>query len=121
MAQQRDERGMSNSVQAAVLFPLFFALFLGLLQWALITWAEASALAGAQHGAAVAARHAATAGEGHSAALGAADNGSLVAVEVRVERGARETTATVSGRALVVLWPKEVTKTVVVATERLTR
>lgn len=115
-----DERGLSNSVQAAVLFPLGMGLFLALLQWGLVAWAETSAIGAAQHGAAVAARHGSTAGEGQLAAFHAADNGSLHAVSVQVVRGSRDTTATVTGRAVVVLWPREVSKTVVVTTERVT-
>lgn len=119
--RRRDERGLSNSVQAAVLFPLGLALLLGLVQWALVTWAESSAMSAAQQGASVAAQEGSTAGEGQAAALTAADNGSLTAVSSQVSRGPRETTATVSGRAVVVLWPREITKTVVVSTERVTR
>ena len=109
-----DERGLSTSVQAALLFPFALGLFLALLQWGLVAWAESSALAAAQQGASVA-------GEGHAAALGVADNGSLTSVTAHVERGARETRATVTGRAVVVLWPREVSKTIVVNTERVTR
>ena len=115
-----DERGLSNSVQAALLFPLGLMLLLGLMQWALVAWADSSAMAAAQQGAAVAARYGSTAGEGRSAALAAADNGSLQAVSADGRRGPRETTATVRGRAVVVLWPREITKTVVLPSERVT-
>jgi len=122
MSMRRDdERGLSTSVQAALLFPFALGLFLALLQWGLVAWAESSALAAAQQGASVAARLDAAAVEGHAAALGVADNGSLTSVTAHVERGARETRATVTGRAVVVLWPREVSKTIVVNTERVTR
>ena len=104
-----------------MLFPLGLALLLGLVQWALVTWAESSAMSAAQQGASVAAQEGSAAGEGQAAALTAADNGSLTSVSAQVNRGPRETTATVSGRAVVVLWPREISKTVVVSTERVTR
>ncbi|MDO5677389.1 MAG: TadE/TadG family type IV pilus assembly protein [Propionibacteriaceae bacterium] len=119
--KRRCERGLSNSVQAAVLFPLGLAIFLGLVQWALVAWAESTAVAAAQQGAAVAARFEASGADGQAAALSAAGNGSLESVTVQVSRGASQTTATVSGRCVVVLWPMEISKTVVVSTERVTR
>ena len=49
MSMRRDdERGLSTSVQAALLFPFALGLFLALLQWGLVAWAESSALAAAQ-------------------------------------------------------------------------
>lgn len=121
MKRWGDERGLSNSVQAALLFPVGLGIFLALLQWGLVAWAESSAMSAAQQGAAVAARYGSTVGEGRASALTAADNGSLSAVSVEVHRGARQTTATVQGRAVTVLWPRDVAKTVVVATERVTQ
>ncbi|GAA4901964.1 hypothetical protein GCM10025789_20750 [Tessaracoccus lubricantis] len=118
---RRDERGLSNSIQTTLLFPLGLALFLGLLQWALVSWAQATAIAAAQQGASVAAVHGATAGEGRHAALEAAANGSMTGVAVAVERGAAHTTATVTGRAVVVVWPREVSGSVMVPTERVTQ
>lgn len=115
----RDERGLSNSVQVAVLFPLGLGVFLALLQWALIVWAESSAIAAAQQGASVAAQLGSTEAEGRQAALEAADNGSLHEVSATIERGPRVTSATVTGRAVVVLWPREVSKTVILTTERV--
>ncbi|MBB1509216.1 TadE/TadG family type IV pilus assembly protein [Tessaracoccus sp. MC1756] len=121
MGRHRDERGLSNSVQAALLFPVGLGLFLALLQWAMVSWAEGSAIAAAQQGASVAAVEGNTAGEGRAAALQAAANGSLTGVTADVTRGARLTTATVTGRAVVVVWPRDISRTVVVTTERVTQ
>ncbi|MCG6566484.1 TadE/TadG family type IV pilus assembly protein [Tessaracoccus sp. ZS01] len=121
MGRHRDERGLSNSVQAALLLPVGLGLFLALLQWAMVSWAEGSAIAAAQQGASVAAVEGATAGEGRAAALQAASNGSLTGIAAEVTRGARLTTATVTGRAVVVVWPRDISRTVVVTTERVTQ
>ncbi|MHA7860523.1 TadE/TadG family type IV pilus assembly protein [Tessaracoccus sp. Y36] len=121
MGRHRDERGLSNSVQAALLLPVGLGLFLALLQWAMVSWAEGSAIAAAQQGASVAAVEGATAGEGRAAALQAASNGSLTGIAAEVTRGARLTTATVTGRAVVVVWPWDISRTVVVTTERVTQ
>ena len=114
------ERGMSGSVQLAVLLPLAVGIFLLLLQWSLVSWAEATALAAAQESAAQAAALDGTVADGQAAGRDVAANGSLSEVAVAVDRGARQTTATVSGRAVAVLWPQRVTRTVVATTERVT-
>ena len=119
MDRRRDQRGLSNSVQYAPLLPVTFAVLLAVLQWAFLYWAEAPALAAAQEGAAVASVLDGSAAAGEGAAARAADTGGLSAILVDVERGPGETRATVSGRAVSLLWPREVSKTVVVATERL--
>lgn len=116
----RDERGMSSSVQAALLLPLAIGLLVGLVQWALVAWAESTALAAAQQGAAVAAAEGSSEGAGEAAALEVAGNGSLSGATATVRDGGRHTTATVTGRAVVVLWPFEVSKTMVATTERVT-
>lgn len=111
---------MSGSVQVAVLLPVAIGVFLLLLQWSLVAWADATALAAAQQGAAVTSRLDGDRSAGISEAAAAADNGSLNEVTVSVHRGAGRTTATVSGRAISLLWPREVSRTVVVPNERLT-
>lgn len=118
---ETNERGLSNSVQTALLFPVGLGLLLALLQWALITWADATAMAAAHEGAIVAASLGATAGDGQSAAIRAADSGALTQVTASVERGSRQTSATVTGNAVVVLWPQKVSHTMMVTTERLTQ
>ena len=116
----RDERGMSGSVQVTLLLPVALGIFLLLLQWSLVSWADATALAAAQQGAAVTARLDATAGQGRAEARAVADNGSLSAVSVSVDQGRARTSVTVTGRAMSVLWGRSVSRTVVVPTERLT-
>lgn len=118
--RRRDQRGMSNSVQVVVLLPLAFGLFLTLLQWSLNSWAEATALAAAQHAATTSAALGAGEDDGRAAGDDVADNGALRDVVVQVRRGPRETTATVTGRAVTAVWPSTISRTVVVKTERLT-
>ena len=120
MRRVADERGLSGSVQAVVLMPLTIGILFSLLQWSLQYWAESTALAAAQQGAAVASAYGGRPGDGEAAAADVADNGSLSDVRVSVSRGARTTTATVSGRAVVLLWPRPISTTVTTATERVT-
>lgn len=44
----RDQRGLSGSVQLTLLFPLAVLVLLATLQWSLLLWAEAVARAAAQ-------------------------------------------------------------------------
>ena len=81
---------------------------------------RATALAAAQQGAAVASAFNGTRAGGEVAAAEVADNGALTGVRVEIARGARSTTATVRGRAVVVVWPREISKAVTVQTERVT-
>ncbi|MHA6511884.1 hypothetical protein [Tessaracoccus sp. Z1128] len=120
MRVEHDQRGMSGSVQAVVLLPVTIGVFLSLLQWSLQYWGEATALAAAQQGAAVAAAFGGSRADGEREAAGVAANGALTGVRVSVERGGRVTTATVSGRTVTVVWPREVARTVMVTTERVT-
>lgn len=123
IAGVKDERGLSSGVQVTLLFPVAFSVLLLALQWAFVSWADATALAAAQDGARVAAAHRGDAASGNSAAALAADNGALEAVTVAVERGSRSTTVTVSGRAVSVVpgWAPMVTKIATHPTQRLTR
>lgn len=119
----RNERGLSSGVQVAVLFPVAFTVLLLALQWAFVSWAEATALAAAQDGARVAAGFQGSSDSGHRAAGQAADNGSLAGVAVTVDRGPASTTVTVSGTAVSVVpgWAPPVSRTAEFPTERLTR
>ena len=96
---RRDERGLSNSVQLTVLFPLAFIVFLAVVQWALVSWASASALAAAQDGAAIAAAFDGSEAAAHEAAALAAGNGTMASFSVHVERGPQHTVVTVQGTA----------------------
>lgn len=120
MNQAWDQRGMSGSVQAVVLLPFAFTILLLLIQWALVAWADATALAAAQEAAARAAALGGSPAEGRAAGLGVAGNGSLHHVRVEVLRGAQETSATVTGQAMALVWPREIEMTAVAATERVT-
>lgn len=120
MRRPTDQRGLSGSVQAVVLLPLSIGILLSLLQWSLQYWAESTALAAAQQGVAVAAAYDGRPGDGEAAAAEVAGNGSLSQVRVSISRGVRTTTATVTGRAVVIVWPREIRKTVTAATERVT-
>ncbi|WP_296138513.1 TadE/TadG family type IV pilus assembly protein [uncultured Tessaracoccus sp.] len=95
-----DERGLSGSVQVTLLLPLVFGLFLLALHWAMLTWAETTALAAAQDAARVAALPDVPDADGEQAALQAADNGSLQSPSVHVHRTPDEVRAVVRGRAL---------------------
>ncbi len=118
-----DQRGLSNGVQLTLLFPLAFGVLLLTLQWALLAWSDASALAAAQDGARASAVINGSAAAGESVAREAADNGSLENVEVLVSRGGTRTTVTVWGTAPTLLpgVRPAVSKTAEVPTERLTR
>lgn len=118
-----NQRGLSNGVQVTLLFPLAFGILLLTLQWAMVAWADATALAAAQDGARVAAVINGSEAAGESLAREAAENGSLNGVAVAVTRGAARTTATVTGSASSVLpgYTATVRKTAEVPTERLTQ
>ncbi len=118
----RDQRGISNGVQLTLLFPVAFGILLLTLQWAMVSWAHATALAAAQDGARVAAVVNGSASAGESAALDAADNGALGHVSVLVQRGSTRTSVTLTGSAMSVLpgYTPTVVTTAEVPTERLT-
>ncbi len=118
----RDQRGLSNGVQTALLFPVAFGMLLLTLQWALVAWADASALAAAQDGARASAVINGSSATGESVAREAAANGALENVEVTVARGAITTMVTVRGTAQSLLpgVRPTVSKAAEVPTERLT-
>lgn len=99
----RDQRGLSSSVLATILFPLVLSALWLAMQWAMLSWAHATALAAAQDGARTAAALNATANHGQAAAYTAADNGAIEQLNVTVQRAARLTTVTVTGTALQVI------------------
>ena len=120
MVSMSDQRGMSESVQLAVLLPLLIGIFLLLLQWALISWAQSTATSAAQESAAAAALHGARAADGLAVGERALSNGSLSRASVRVEKGATITRSVVRGRAVAVLFPYEVVAEATSPTERVT-
>ncbi|MBB1510967.1 TadE/TadG family type IV pilus assembly protein [Tessaracoccus sp. MC1756] len=119
---RRDERGLSSSVLASILFPLVLSVLWLAMQWAMLSWAHATAQAAAQDAARAAAALDATDAHGHAAAEAAADNGSLETHAVSVQRGAITTTATVTGTAhrLIPGFPVAVEVTATAPTQRLT-
>lgn len=118
-----DERGLSQSIQLTLLFPVFIGVFLLGLQWAMHAWASAVALAAAQDGARAAAAYSAQPAAGEHAARQAIDTDALQEASVSISRGAETTSVTVSGRALSVVpfFDIAVSKSASVPTERLTR
>lgn len=117
------DRGLSNGVQVTLLFPVAFGILLLTLQWAMVSWADATALAAAQDGARAAAVIDGSAAVGESLAREASENGSLDAVAVVATRGATRTTVTVSGQAVSLLpgYSASIRKSAEAPTQRLTR
>ncbi len=87
------ERGLSSSVQVALLLPVAFTVLLGLLQWSFLLWAEAEARGIASN----TAWDAASIGGRYEKA---GNTAALRDVSVDVERGEQVTVAIVSGHAL---------------------
>lgn len=117
-----DERGLSGGVQVTLLFPLALGVLLLALQWALVSWADASALAAAQDGARVAATHRGADADGIATAVEASGNGSLSEVQVGISRGSGEVVVTVTGRAasFVPGWSPAISRAARVPVERVT-
>lgn len=95
------ERGLSGGVQMALVFPVALSIVLTTLQWAMLAWAEATALAAAQDGARAAA--ALGGADAHAVAGAAAGNASLNGVSVEVRRDNRQAVVSVHGHANAVL------------------
>ena len=117
-----DQRGLSGGVQLTLLFPLAFGVLLLTLQWAMVSWAESSALAAAQDGARTSAAVSGSVAAGETVARDAASNGSLENLRVTVTRGSTTTTVRVEGAAPSLLpgYKPMVSRTAEVPTERLT-
>lgn len=115
-----NQRGMSESVQLAVLFPLLFGIFLLLLQWAFVAWAESTALAAAQESAAAAALYGAGEADGRAAAQRVLDNGAVGSPSISIDRGVTQTQAVVRGTAALVLFPYEIVAEAAAPVERVT-
>lgn len=118
-----DQRGLNNGVQVALLFPVALGILLLTLQWAMLAWGEATALAAAQDGARAAAVIHGSDAAGETVAMAAADNGSLDSLAVTSDRGPRTTTVTVSGSVSGILpgFSTTIRRTAEMPTERLTR
>ena len=118
----RNERGLSNGVQLTLLFPLAFSVLLLTLQWALTSWASATALAAAQDGARQGAMHP-DFNSVQEIATTSAGNGSLTGLSVEITIGSRHTQVTVTGNAVSVIpgWQTQVSETASRPAERVTR
>ena len=118
----QDQRGLSSSVLATILFPLVLSALWLTMQWAMLTWAQATAQAAAQDGARAAAALNATGPHGQATATRAADNGSIDNLHVTAQRAARLTTVTITGTALQVIpgFPVTIQVTATSPTQRLT-
>ena len=115
------QRGLSGSVQMALLFPLAVLVLLATLQWSLLLWAEAVALAAAQDSARAAAAFGGSSDDGQREGRRAASGGALTDVRVAITREPRWTTAVVTGRSvqLIPLVNVTVQQTARVPTERV--
>lgn len=116
------QRGLSNGVQFALIFPGVLALFFLGLQWSMHAWASSIALASAQDGARAAAAFDGSEAAGLDAAAQAIKGDVLQDPQVQVERNPTTTTVTVTGTALSFFGLDifGVEKMVSVPTERLT-
>ena len=109
-------------MQVSLLLPLVIGIFLLAVQWAMMSWAQTTAHAAAQDAARAAAAYGATEAAGKQAAHDATANGSLTDVSATVHRRGDTTSATVTGRALVVVpfFPTDIRAEAATPTERLT-
>ncbi len=119
---EREERGLSSSVLTTLLFPLVLGALWLAMQWAMLYWANATALAAAQDGARTAAALNATTEQGQTAAQSAADNGAIENLSVSTNRAALVATVSISGTALQVIpgFPVTIDVTATAPTQRIT-
>ena len=99
----RGQRGLSGSVQVTLLLPLAMLVLLAALQWALLLWAESTAMAAAQDSARAAAVLGGSVADGREAGKRAIFNTSINDVTVNVDRAPTFTIAVVEGTAIRVL------------------
>lgn len=99
MIIRRDQRGLSESVQHAVVFPVLMLITLGIIQTGI--WIHAHNVAAQSAAAAVdiARGSYGDTGAARETALRLAASGGLGAVEVQVTQGGGEVRATVAGEA----------------------
>ena len=98
-----DQRGLSGSVQVTLLLPLAMLVLLAALQWALLLWAESTAMAAAQDSARAAAVLGGSVEDGREAGKRAIFNTAISDVTVSVDRASTFTIAVVEGTAIRVL------------------
>ena len=98
-AQARDQRGLSESTQWAVLFSLLMLLTLGIIQGGIHLHGRNVAQRAATAAVDAARGSFGTAAEAQRIALGIAQSGGLDGVTVRINRGGTTVTAEVTGTA----------------------
>ena len=98
------QRGLSGSVQVTLLLPLAILVLLAALQWALLLWAESTAMAAAQDSARAApVLGGSLVADGREAGKRAIFNTAISDVTVTVDRAPTFTIAVVEGTAIRVL------------------
>jgi Flp pilus assembly protein TadG len=102
-AQARDERGLSESTQWAVLFSLLMLLTLGIIQGGIYLHGRNVAQRAATAGVDAARGSFGGTAEAQQIAQGIARSGGLDSVTVRINRGATTVTAEVTGTAPAIL------------------
>ena len=102
-AQARDERGLSESTQWAVLFSLLMLLTLGIIQGGIYLHGRNVAQRAATAAVDAAGGSFGSAAEAQQIAQGIARSGGLDSVTVRINRGATTVTAEVTGTAPAIL------------------
>ncbi|BCR81055.1 hypothetical protein SK1NUM_14980 [Arachnia rubra] len=100
---RNDQRGLTGSVQVALLLPLAVLVLLATLQWALLLWAESTAMAAAQDSARAAAALGASEADGQAAGERAVSNSGIGNVTIAVSRTTGFSNAVVRGAAIRVL------------------
>ncbi len=99
----RDQRGVSESVQYALIWPVLLLATLGVIQAGIWVHGHNVAVRAAQAGADIARGTEGSAGEAEAVAAGIARSGGLAAVQVAVARGAATVEVTVRGSAPFIL------------------
>ena len=102
-ARARDERGLSESTQWAVLFSLLMLLTLGIIQAGIHLHGRNVAQRAAMAAVDAARGSFGTVAEAQQVAHGIAQSGGLQGVTIRISRGATTVTADVSGNAPAIL------------------
>lgn len=103
-----DQRGLSGSVQTALLLPLALGSLLGTLQWGMVAWADATAVAAVDQTLHTAAARGGDLSRAREAGL-EATRGALSDASVKVWRSGSVVEAMVTGTANFVLVPVTVT------------
>jgi Flp pilus assembly protein TadG len=99
----RSERGLSESVQYALIWPVLMLVTLGIIQAGIWLHGRNVALRAASAAADIARGSYGTAAEAETVARGIAQSGGLKQVSVTVDRGSTSVAVTVRARAVLIL------------------